>query len=83
MMHGHKSIKFPILFILCILNVTTAFFWDSKKRRLLVCYRRCVQRIGPILKGWRVHPERSVRNYNYTLQKSQKSADLIYTATES
>jgi hypothetical protein len=56
--------------------------WDFKKRRLLVCYRRCVQRIGPIRKGWRVYPETSVRNYNYTLRKSPKSADLIYTAME-
>jgi hypothetical protein len=68
---------------------------DFTQRRMLDCYRRfgtyyrshlqrsSRQRTAWPLKIWSISSETSVGNYHSTLRKTQKSADLIYTARKS
>jgi len=62
----------------------SALFWDFMLRRLVVRYRRFGATYRSHFKGKNkmgqiISPETSLKQYQYTLRKSQKSTKLFYT----
>ena len=73
----------PILFILCMLNVTSALIWDFTKRKLVVYYRRFGYNVSVrSSRDGECIPKRRYETTIICCVKSQNSAGLIYSTKE-